>query len=81
MKVSIFDGEQGEKEQEIILRLVSRGSTKRLIMVDEKGTEIPSGNLLSIHSDMTIQRCHHISTTMGLPLDNEGRIKLIGEGD
>lgn len=78
MKVSIYE-EKPEKEQEIILRLVSYGSIKRLIIVDEKGERIHSGNLLAINSNMTIERCHNVSTIVGLPLDGRGRLKLIGE--
>ena len=81
MKIKVFDKTVIVKEQEIFLKLEQRGSIVALILVDEHGEKISAGNLLEIGEDMTIYRHGSINSTIGLPLNKEKQLKIVGEDD
>ncbi len=81
MKVKVFDKAVIVKEQEIFLKLEQRGGIVVLILVNEHGEKTVAGNLLEIRDDMTIYRCNYVNSIIGLPLNKEKQLKIIGVDD
>ena len=74
MKISIYDENPEEKEQEFILKLVQKGRQVELVLVDPKGEPILNGILLIITKDMRLNRFGSINKNLGLPLDASGKL-------
>jgi len=77
MKFTIYE-ETEEKEQEIQLRLTKDSDNGQvyIAIVDEvDGEELYA--VLEFLADGTMRRCLCLSSTLGLQLDNQGRIKEV----
>jgi len=77
MKVVIFSDVVAEKEPEVHLRLVYVGESVNLFVVNPRtGEEISSGAIAHITQKGTLLLYPNVSPSIGLQLDDEGRIKL-----
>ena len=76
MRVRVYGETAKTKEQEYLLKLRSRGNSVQLILVHEDGLEVDGGILLQINPDMKLYRYGCIGKTIGLPLNEENRLKL-----
>lgn len=78
MKITIYEPkEPEEKERELCLRLDDRGYCVNLDAVDpETGERLCLGTILSIHDDGVMLH-PELTPGAGLPVDSEGRVKLL----
>ena len=81
MKIKLYDEPTPAKEREITLRLIRQAGTGKAMVciVDEKGETVPCGLLIVFGRDMVLERKGRIDTSLGLPLDKNGR--LIADDD
>ena len=80
MKVSVFKKSEPTK-REFFLQLRDEGSSVVLLLVNGEGEELDAGRILSINEEMKIEREGHIKDDLGLPLDEERRLRIAGEDD
>lgn len=79
MKVSIYNEIMVEdEEQEFFLRLVQRGNSVNLVLVEKDGTPVNGAALLQIKPNMRLYRHTCINEKLGLSLDEMGRLLLSG---
>ncbi len=70
-----------EKKEEVCFKLHKLGKNSiALIAVNNKGEELPGGNILIINSE-GIHLSRHVNKTIGLPLDSKNRILITKSKD
>ena len=74
MKVKVYDEVNKPVEKEITLRLFRSLGKVVVGIVDDKGSLVNCGVLIEFNSDMTFKRMLHVSTELGLPLDEARRL-------
>ena len=75
MKIQLYDECKEKKNEEpLILRLVAVGNKVTLAAVNKDGSNVPSGNILTITAGGTLRRCSGCRVPQ-LQLDGLGKIK------
>lgn len=74
MKVRIFEENPAPREKEVIIRLVYHYEKPCLVVVDESGKEVGSAMIIFINNDGTFTRANGLKESLGLNLDERGRI-------
>lgn len=79
MKVSIYKEVPVEnKEQEFLLQLQQCGEYIYLQLVGEDGENVSQGSIIRINPDMTITRCSGMNTRLGLTLNHNRQLCMVG---
>ena len=71
MKFKVFDV---SREPEVFFKLEQCYDTVKLVACDREGNRLSDGNVLSIQKDGTLRIFPEVDPSLGLRLDEEGRI-------
>lgn len=72
MKFKIFNN--SKKNEEVFFKLEEYFDTVKLAACDSEGNTLPDSDILSIQTDGTLRIFPYVNPTLGLKLDNKGRI-------
>lgn len=78
MKLEIYKEKETKQEEKLVLRLIHGGDSVKLCAVDEDGSVLDGGYLLSIgdsDGDIGVKRCKYVSDSLGFDLDDDERIE------
>ena len=64
------------REPEVLFKLVECYETVKLVTCDSEGKMLPDSNILSIQRDGTLYLFRDVNPSLGLKLDEDGRITL-----
>ena len=71
MKFKVFDV---FREPEVFFKLEECYDTVKLVACNRGGRPLPDSDILSIQKDGTLRIFHDVNPTLGLKLDDDGRI-------
>ena len=64
------------REPEVLFKLEECYDTVKLVACDSEGNMLPDNNILSIQRDGTLYLFRDVNPSLGLKLDEDGRITL-----
>ena len=81
MRIEVWEPPEPTPEPEKVLRLRLRQCDRsgELWAVDEGGASPRKGSHVAILSRNGLTRIRHVDPDLGFPLDDKGRVKLVGE--
>ena len=72
MKFKVFDS--SKNNEEVFFKLEECHDTVELVACDREGNTLPDSDILSIQTDGTLRIFPYVNPTLGLKLDDDGRI-------
>lgn len=79
MKFKLYEGTPDNPDEPILKAYIDGDGELTIDAVDRSGNRLSSGHILRITNAGELFLCHGVNTTLGLKLDDNGRICIAEE--